>query len=90
MQAVKINVKGEVQGVFFRAYTQKEAQRIGLIGYVKNIPNGSVEIVAQGEKEQTQQLIEWCHQGSPDSDVTAIETSNISVSGKFKSFEIRY
>lgn len=60
-----LTIMGRVQGVFFRVETQKEALRLQLKGYVKNNPDGSVTVLAQGEEDKLQQLIEWCKKG-PD------------------------
>ena len=75
IHAANIIIKGRVQGVFFRAYTRDEAKRLNLKGWVKNLTDGSVEALFTGDKESINQMIHWCHQGSPNScvsDVTVI------------------
>jgi acylphosphatase len=57
---IRAVVQGRVQGVFFRAYTQEEAQRLGLVGWVRNRPDGTVEAVAEGEAERIDQLFPGC------------------------------
>jgi acylphosphatase len=60
---VRLRIRGRVQGVFYRDSTQREAQRLGLHGWVRNRSDGSVEAVAQGPPEQVAALIDWCHEG---------------------------
>ena len=84
----KITVKGCVQGVFYRASTKEEALKLGLKGYVRNLPNGDVLIEAEGDKEQLDKLVNWCHTGPPLSEVTEVLTTEGDVIG-FSLFEIR-
>lgn len=84
----KILISGRVQGVFFRAYTQEEAKRIGLTGVVRNLNNGSVEVEAEGTREQIDELVKWCHSGSPLARVDHVEvTTKDDLKGYF-GFEI--
>lgn len=62
-----ITVTGKVQGVFYRAFTEKEAQRLHLMGFVRNQPNGDVYIEVEGEENALQEFINWCKTGSPKS-----------------------
>jgi len=73
MKHITITVSGKVQGVYFRAFTQKEAQRLNLRGFVRNEPNGNVYIEAEGEEVNLNQLVSWCQIGSPKSLVTDIK-----------------
>lgn len=79
----EIIVRGRVQGVNFRASTRKVAQELGITGQVKNLPDGSVAIVAAGTADAMNKFIEWCRQGPPMAAVTALEISN----GPAKVFE---
>ena len=90
MKRIRAVVQGRVQGVFFRAHTQEEAQRLGLTGWVRNRPDGSVETVAEGEGERVEQLISWLHQGPPAARVSGIGISEEEPLGDLRSFEIRY
>lgn len=90
METKEIKVFGRVQGVFFRANTQEKAQQLGLTGYVKNEPDGSVRIVARGETDQLQDLINWCHDGSPKAIVEDVSAKPYASVEEFKSFDIRY
>ena len=64
-----IRVQGKVQGVWFRAETQRVASRLGLPGFVKNENDGSVYIEAEGEKEKLEELVKWCRIGPPKAKV---------------------
>ncbi len=68
-------VKGRVQGVFFRASTQEQAERLGIQGWAKNLPDGSVEVLACGEEQDIAALRHWLHQGPPMAQVTGVECS---------------
>ena len=63
MYHVRIIVKGRVQGVYFRAFTQKTAKKLAINGTVKNRDNGHVEIIAVGEEQAIEKFIQWCHKG---------------------------
>ncbi len=86
--AVHLIVHGRVQGVFFRASTQKIAEGLGLTGWVRNSRDGSVEIHAEGDKEQLEALIVWCRQGPPMASVSNVDQSWIEAEG-LSSFDIR-
>ena len=86
-----IIVYGLVQGVFFRASTVKKAQELGLTGWVRNGKDGeSVEIVAQGSKEQLEKLILWAKKGSPGAQVEHVEVKWEEDGAKIKEFMVRY
>ena len=72
MKAIHIIVKGDVQGVFFRKYTEKKAGELSLHGTVENLDDGTVEIYAEGEEAGLNQLVEWCHEGSPKANVEEV------------------
>lgn len=74
---VKCWVSGRVQGVFFRASTQEQAQKLGITGYAKNLPDGRVEVLAYGEAEALEKLTAWLHLGSPLSQVSDVQCENI-------------
>ena len=73
MNQVKLRISGKVQGVFFRASTQEKAQELGLKGWVRNEPDGSVTAVARGEDAAVQQWVEWCHRGPEQAQVEQVE-----------------
>jgi acylphosphatase len=83
-----IRVKGKVQGVFYRASTVDFAKSLGLKGYVRNEPDGSVFIEAEGEEEIVNKLIAWARKGPPHARVDSLEIVDSPLSN-FTSFEIR-
>ena len=85
-----IFISGRVQGVFFRAYTQKAARARSILGWVMNTRDGRVEAVLEGEKKQVEDMIIWCHQGSPMSDVSRVEVEWQDYTGEFQDFGVRY
>ncbi|MEM9162598.1 MAG: acylphosphatase [Cyanobacteria bacterium P01_F01_bin.4] len=90
MPRIKLTIFGRVQGVGFRYHTRLKALEIGLTGYVKNRPEGTVEIVAEGNDAQLQRLIEWAHQGSPAAQVKRVAVEAQLSVHKFESFVIDY
>ena len=89
MHQAHLTISGHVQGVFYRASCQKVAQIHGLKGYARNLSNGDVEVLAQGEKEKIEKLIEWCKKGPPGARVFDVEINWGEIKGKFSSFEIK-
>lgn len=90
LQQVHVIVHGEVQGVSFRYYTVLEADRLGVVGWVRNVPDGTVEVTAQGTPDQLQTFIEFLHQGSPSADVTHVAVTTQPVISRFAQFSVRY
>jgi len=87
---VKLTVKGRVQGVGFRWFVQREAGRFGVNGYVKNLPNGDVEIEAEGEEKIVKEFIEQVQKGPPFSRVTDTLTEWKKYRQKHGSFEVTF
>lgn len=83
-------VKGRVQGVFFRVETKRAADRIGVAGWVRNRPDGTVEAVFEGDTEAVEAAVNWCRQGSPGSRVTEVVVTREPFEGTVKGFEITY
>lgn len=83
-------IRGRVHGVFFRAYTQDTAQAAGVHGWVRNLPDGRVEAVFEGEAAKVDEMIAWCHKGSPHSRVAAVEVLEEPCTGEFQTFSITY
>ena len=67
-----VKVSGQVQGVFFRKYAQENAQKLDIKGWVKNLKSGNVELCIQGTHDSCQEMIKWCHKGSPFSHVSSV------------------
>lgn len=83
-------IEGRVQGVFFRASTRREARRLGVVGWVKNLPDGRVEAVVQGEPDAVDALVQWCHHGTSMARVDTVTESETDARDGLSSFEVRY
>ncbi len=75
---IRCSVQGRVQGVFFRASTQKEAKNLGLLGWARNLPDGSVEVLATGTEEAVNQLKIWLKNGPPEARVDSLKCELLS------------
>lgn len=71
----RLHITGRVQGVWYRASTRERAQALGLVGTVRNRPDGSVFAVAQGPRPAVERLIDWCHDGPPRARVARVDVS---------------
>jgi acylphosphatase len=89
-ERVQAVVRGRVQGVNFRAATQRAAARLGLHGWVGNQSDGTVAVAAEGPRAALESLVAWLHQGPPAAQVTAVETAWLPARGEFAGFEIRW
>ena len=87
---VHIFVSGRVQNVCFRGDTQQIARELEITGWVKNLPDGKVEIIAEGEKEKLKQMVDWVKQGPPAAQVNNIDIEWQEYKGEFKDFHIVY
>jgi len=87
---VKILVSGRVQGVLFRSNTKRRADQLGIYGWVRNLPDGKVEIIAQGTTENLNQLISWCKKGPIFAKIEDVESIWQKPKEIFASFEIVY
>jgi acylphosphatase len=83
-------IHGRVQGVCFRMETQQAAEKIGVGGWVRNQPDGTVEAVFEGTASRIDQVLKWCHNGPPLSKVTHVDLEWERYQGEFKSFEIAF
>lgn len=90
LASVKAIVEGHVQGVYFRAYVSRAAKALGLKGYVRNLPNGKVEVQAEGDKEKLERLVKQLEIGPPEAVVEKVETNWSNYTGLFTNFETRY
>lgn len=82
-------VSGRVQGVGFRFSAYDEAKDLALAGWVRNLANGEVEIVAEGKRENLQMLAAWAHLGPPSAHVTEVREDWLDFTGEFTEFRIR-
>ena len=83
-------VSGLVKGVFFRDSTRLKAEELGVTGWVRNLSDGRVEIIAEGEKEKVEELVEWVKNGSSSARVDNLDVEWQEYVEEFTSFEIRY
>lgn len=83
-------VHGRVQGVGFRYYTQSEAKRLGLRGWVRNLPDGSVEVCIAGDEPQLGMMKRWLQQGPSHASVAHVEFSSATLPESCSGFSIRY
>ncbi len=74
MSHMKIHVRGKVQDVGYRAHAKREADSLGLQGFVRNEPDGSVFIEVEGLQEKLHDFLRWCHSGSPEAKVESVES----------------
>ncbi len=88
MRRIHAIISGRVQGVSYRASTASEARRIGLVGYVRNRADGTVELEAEGPEEKISALIAWCEQGPPSAAVSGVAIDEIAATGKDTMFAV--
>lgn len=81
---------GRVQGVWFRDSTKKEATRLGIQGYVRNLSNGDVEIVALGTPAAIDALSRWARKGPPQAEVMRLDIEESPIDSTHSGFEVRY
>lgn len=89
MRCVRAQVTGRVQGVMYRESCRREAERLGLIGWVRNEADGSVAVAAQGPDDAVESLLGWCRQGPPGARVERVDVTEaepVDASG----FEVRW
>lgn len=90
MQRVTIIVHGRVQGVFYRDSTMRKARELGLGGTVRNLPDGTVQIVAHGLPAALNDLVRWAHEGPPAAAVSDVKTSYETSDPGFSDFTVQY
>jgi acylphosphatase len=90
LKRVHVRISGRVQGVFFRDHTQAEAQRLGLEGWVRNCPDGTVEAMFEGDAGAVNRMLEWCWRGSPASQVESVQMEEEPSVGASGGFTVRY
>ncbi|MDX1520325.1 MAG: acylphosphatase [Anaerolineae bacterium] len=83
-------ISGRVQAVSFRWYTLQMAQELGLTGWVRNLMDGRVEAIFEGEETAVRQAVAWCHHGEPPARVDDVTVDFNQASGEFKSFRVTF
>lgn len=90
-KSIKVVVHGRVQGVCFRHYTRETATNLGLVGWVKNLPDGSVAAAISGPEEALTQMVDWLHHGPDLATVAQLEIADLDeLESPYDSFEIHY
>ncbi len=90
MKRVHIIISGYVQGVFFRHNTKVKARNLGLRGFVRNVSNGDVEVVAEGNEKELNELIDFCRRGPVLSCVANLKIKYEEFKGEFDDFTVRF
>ncbi|MBM3505145.1 MAG: acylphosphatase [Alphaproteobacteria bacterium] len=88
-RTVRAVIKGKVQGVWYRGWTVETARRLGLLGWVRNRGDGSVEALFHGAGDTVAEMIEACHRGPPAARVLRIDVTDVPVPGDLTGFEQR-
>ena len=84
----RLVIEGKVQGVWFRDSTRRKAHELGVYGWVKNRHDGAVEVLAEGDNEAVDKLIDWCHKGPPQAIVGYVNITQEEWQGEYDSFDI--
>ena len=86
---VHLRITGLVQGVSYRANTQEQARRMGVHGWVRNLPNGDVEAVAEAAPEVIERFVAWCRKGPSEARVESVSVTDQAIDEPFEHFEVR-
>ena len=91
LASFRVVVYGRVQGVYFRAFVSRQARKLGLTGYVRNLPSGqAVEVQAEGKRSKLEELIDHLKVGPPGARVERMETNWAEYTGSYSDFNVRY
>jgi len=90
MKQIIITIYGRVQGVFFRDGVKREADKLNLVGWTRNTPEGTVEVLAEGEEENLKKLLDYCKEGPKFAKVEEVKVKWSEASGEFNEFMIKY
>jgi acylphosphatase len=90
MKRLHLIISGRVQGVFFRHNTNKIANKLGLTGFVRNLGNGCVEIIAEGNEEKLKELIAFCRKGPENSSIDDVKIQYEEAKNEFNTFSVKY
>lgn len=81
-------ISGKVQGVFYRASAQQEAQRLALMGEISNLPDGRVEAIVEGPRGAVEEFVDWCRRGPPSAEVENVRVRWSAARGEFRTFMV--
>lgn len=90
MVRAHLEILGRVQGVYYRWAAREEAERLGLTGWIRNLRNGNVEAMIEGDEKDVEAMIDWCYTGPPGAYVTKVQVQRGIVRGEFTGFDITY
>jgi len=90
LASVQVIVSGLVQGVYFRDFTSRQALKLGLTGYARNLPEGTVEVQAEGERKRLEKLVDCLKVGPPAARVSEVVTSWSEYTGGYSGFRIEF
>lgn len=90
LQQLHAIVSGRVRGVNFRYYTEHKANRLNLTGWVRKLQDGTVEVLAEGQRDELESLLEYLHDGSPASQVEAVNAEWNDATGNYADFKTTY
>ncbi len=90
IKRVRVTIGGRVQGVGFRYFTQREGERIGLVGWVKNLSNGDVEAEAEGDEAQVDAFVKAIRRGPPASRILSFQINEIPANHRDVEFDIKF
>ena len=90
IKRVRVIISGRVQGVGFRYFTQREGERLGLVGWVKNLPHGDVEAEAEGDEARVDAFVKAIRRGPPGSRVLNFQINEIPANYRDIAFDIRF
>ncbi|MCA9540959.1 MAG: acylphosphatase [Myxococcales bacterium] len=88
MERLLLRVRGKVTGVWYRASCREEARKLGVVGWVANRPDGSVEVLAEGSRPALERLMAWCNRGPAAAEVSLVDPEWLPASGEYKDFTI--
>ena len=83
-------ISGRVQGVFFRMETKRAADRLGVLGWVRNRRDGTVEAVFEGDQDRAEAVLEWCKEGPGHAQVSDVKVEWQDYAGEFSGFDVTY
>ncbi|MBF0530189.1 MAG: acylphosphatase [Deltaproteobacteria bacterium] len=83
-----LKIKGRVQRVAFRYFTRDQARRLGLTGFVRNLRDGTVETIFEGEEVKVEEMVQWCHEGPVSARVDEVVVKRGPATGEYQRFEI--
>ncbi len=89
MRQAHVFISGEVQDIGFRSFVRWQAKKLNLTGWVRNVPDGRVEAVLEGEEKNLQEIIKACHEGPPLSRVEDVDVSWLEGTGEFSGFAVK-